>query len=291
MKKTALIFTFFIAFCQITSAQKAYLTYKDAALSKNSHEKYDKARSYLSDEKPRKAVEYLEQALKETPNFIDAQILLGDSYYALNNYERARTELEKAVKMDSLYMPKALFVLGSYCEKEKKHLAAARFFERYVALERSLALEKAAAKLTPMTETVADRVEKAEMLALHHRFRYDGYAHPVPFAAKNLGDAINTPELEYSPCMSVDGKTLIYTRRIGMQEDFFISKKDSANNWLKAFDLGKPINTDDNEGAQTLSADGKTLIYTACNRKDGYGSCDLLISEYKNGAWTTCKAP
>ncbi len=262
-------------------AQKNYLTYKDKELPKSSLEKYEKARSALSDEKPKKAIEYLTNALKETPQFIDAQMLLGDAFYATNDYDRARTEMEKAVKMDSLYMIKALYYLGKYCERDKKYLASARFFERYAALE------IAQAKNIKLPETTLERIELAKLWALHTRFRAEGYAHPVPFAAKNMGDGINSSAPEYSPSINIDGKNLLFTRRVGLQEDFYISKKDSANNWQKASDLGKPINTDDNEGAQTLSADGQTLIYTACNRKDGAGSCDLLISEYKNGAWTT----
>ncbi|MFT5801262.1 MAG: outer membrane protein OmpA-like peptidoglycan-associated protein, partial [Nonlabens sp.] len=38
--------------------------------------------------------------------------------------------------------------------------------------------------------------------------------------------------------------------------------------------------------AQSISADGKLLVFTACTRRDGYGSCDLYFSEVIDGRWT-----
>ncbi|RMG80519.1 MAG: flagellar motor protein MotB, partial [Bacteroidetes bacterium] len=44
--------------------------------------------------------------------------------------------------------------------------------------------------------------------------------------------------------------------------------------------------TENSEGAHTISADGHLLIFTACNRKSGFGSCDLFYSEYDCGEWS-----
>ena len=38
------------------------------------------------------------------------------------------------------------------------------------------------------------------------------------------------------------------------------------------------VNTVENEGAQAISADGKLLVFTACNRRGDFGSCDLYYS-------------
>jgi outer membrane protein OmpA-like peptidoglycan-associated protein len=69
------------------------------------------------------------------------------------------------------------------------------------------------------------------------------------------------------------------------QEDFYYSIRDS-NGWHKSIPLGMPVNTEENEGAQTLSADGRVLIFTGCGRADGVGSCDLYISVNQDGTWT-----
>jgi len=46
------------------------------------------------------------------------------------------------------------------------------------------------------------------------------------------------------------------------------------------------LNTNNNEGAHTISADGKIIYFTACNRSDGYGSCDIYRSYKRGNIWT-----
>ena len=78
------------------------------------------------------------------------------------------------------------------------------------------------------------------------------------------------------------GDLLIVTRRIeekgGDNEDFFVSSRREDSTWSKLISLGKPFNSSLNEGALAYSADKNTVIYTACNRRDGFGSCDLYFS-------------
>jgi len=45
------------------------------------------------------------------------------------------------------------------------------------------------------------------------------------------------------------------------------------------------INTRENEGAAAISADGRVMVFTSCNRRDGFGSCDLYISYYEGDSW------
>ncbi|GAA5035054.1 hypothetical protein GCM10011506_28610 [Marivirga lumbricoides] len=47
------------------------------------------------------------------------------------------------------------------------------------------------------------------------------------------------------------------------------------------------INTSDNEGAAAISADGRVMVFTSCNRRGGLGSCDLYISFSEDGKWQT----
>ena len=76
--------------------------------------------------------------------------------------------------------------------------------------------------------------------------------------------------------LSIDGKEFFFTRRLrGFDEDFFSAKWDGKD-WVKAAPLGGNVNTDQNEGAQMISQDGEWLVFTACNRKDGWGSCRYL---------------
>jgi hypothetical protein len=72
--------------------------------------------------------------------------------------------------------------------------------------------------------------------------------------------------------------------RLDFQEDLYYSKKE-GNSWTARVAAGAPLNTIDNEGAQTITADGRYLYFTACNRQEGKGKCDLYVSAWKDGKW------
>lgn len=116
---------------------------------------------------------------------------------------------------------------------------------------------------------------------------------PKKVIVTNLGAGVNTPYPDYSPVVSLDEQTLIFTsRRPGGYSDakepngqYFedIYTSDYAGDkWGKAKSIGTNINTAGHEATINLSADGlKLLIY-----KDHNGNGDLYLSEYKDKAWS-----
>src|SRR5690606_22308874 len=63
-------------------------------------------------------------------------------------------------------------------------------------------------------------------------------------------------------------------------------KKNEQGEWLPAEPMPGSVNTPMNEGAQTVSQDGQWIVFTGCNRKDGFGSCDLYISYLDDNGWS-----
>ncbi len=124
------------------------------------------------------------------------------------------------------------------------------------------------------------------------RFAIDAIKNPVDFNPVRLSTNINTDKDEYWPSISLDGEKLVFTRKQKLpsgvfQEDFFISEFDSLG-WNNAKPIDE-INTYENEGAQALSADGRLLFFTACNRADGFGSCDIYYSVFNGKVWSSPK--
>lgn len=114
---------------------------------------------------------------------------------------------------------------------------------------------------------------------------------PVPFSPQPVPGAINSTEhMEYFPSLSIDGERMIFTRRVnGQQEDFYQSERGADGNWSLPIALDG-VNTDFNEGAQSVSADGRLLVFTACDRPDGAGSCDLYYTEMDEaGNWAVAR--
>jgi outer membrane protein OmpA-like peptidoglycan-associated protein len=138
-----------------------------------------------------------------------------------------------------------------------------------------------------------------DLLKKSHEYALWALQNPVAFVPENLGSAINTADDEYLPCLTMDGKTMIFTRRFANenqhneQEDFFVSYWND-NQWMEAVPIGAPINTEYNEGAGTISADGRILIFTACAGvgreygagRNGFGSCDLFVAFKEDENWS-----
>ncbi|MFH0896275.1 MAG: OmpA family protein [Bacteroidota bacterium] len=120
------------------------------------------------------------------------------------------------------------------------------------------------------------------------------FENPLDIKIDNLGPSINTKQAEYSPVISKDEKTIIFTsRRDGstggnkddkgkFYEDIYIATKDGSGVWEAAKPIGNNINTNRHEASISLSADGKQLfIY-----KDDGGDGNIYTSFNKDGNWS-----
>ena len=254
---------------QTESKTEPYVTKKTAkGKAKNMYErgmKYNQARENA------KAIRDFEKALSIEPRFIDAQIQWAALKYDDGNFKEAEIGFEKVLEIDPMYKKKVFYTLGVTEWKMDKFDEAAQHFKDYI-------------DTNPKNEILK---VKARRLMGNCLFADKAYKNPVPFKPVSLGENVNTNLPEYLPSLTADGNMLIYTTRINNQEDFFISEKIDGQ-WGKGKALAK-LNTPDSEGAQSVSADGKFIVFTACRRRNGYGGCDLFYSEFKNGKWNAAK--
>jgi tetratricopeptide (TPR) repeat protein len=115
---------------------------------------------------------------------------------------------------------------------------------------------------------------------------------PIKVIVTNLGEGINSKYADYSPIVSLDEETLIFTtRRKGGStdriepnglyfEDIFVSEAKDEK-WQAAKSISQKINSQGHEATINLSADGlKLLVY-----KDDAGNGNIYISEFKNNEW------
>lgn len=115
---------------------------------------------------------------------------------------------------------------------------------------------------------------------------------PKKVTITNLGKEINSPYADFSPVVSLDEETIIFTsRRPGGAsdnkelngqyfEDIYISHYVN-DKWEPAASIGTNINTPAHESTVNLSADGqKLLIY-----KDEGGNGNLFLSELIGNKW------
>ncbi len=107
--------------------------------------------------------------------------------------------------------------------------------------------------------------------------------------AVNIGGIINTPNWESQPIISSDGQKLFFaSKRNGGKggSDIWMSIRLKNNQWSPPINLGDSINTQKDEMAPFLHADGNTLFY-ASNGHPGLGGYDLFVSRLDEiGRWS-----
>ena len=97
----------------------------------------------------------------------------------------------------------------------------------------------------------------------------------------NLGPEINTEFDEKTPFIHGDCQTLYFSSNghggVG-GFDIFLSRLDKYNNWSKPKNLGYPLNSEGDDVAYVVSADGKRLYFSNKNIS-GKGGWDIFCSD------------
>lgn len=105
---------------------------------------------------------------------------------------------------------------------------------------------------------------------------------PLNIQPKKLSTEINQLEQQYFPVISPTQNELYFTAKTSQSdENIFVCYKKNGT-WLSPKPLESTINSSYNEGTCTLSGDGRTMVFTSCEGRNSFGSCDLYIS-FKNG--------
>lgn len=248
--------------------------YNPEKVSKKAKVIYFEAYDLASEGAYIKSLKKLEQAIKIYPNYVEAFLSRAGIYADLKNYDSSVRNFEIAFSLDSVFCSEYLLPysisLAGIGKFEEALLKANHFLKNEDLNEQS----KKSANYRISTYSFALNYKKN---------------HPVDnynFELINLGDSVNSNALEYYPSLTIDGKKMIFTRRIEDDEDFYESEWID-NKWSKAIAAPGKINTNLNEGAQNISQDGNWLIFTGCNYPEGFGSCDLYISyKTKSGGWS-----
>ncbi len=264
------VFTFYFllfTFC-------AFAQYDPSKINKKAIEAYDKGIGKAQAGNYKDALESLQEAVQRDGNYVEAYLSLAGVYGQLKDYRQSTLFYEKAFALDSNYT-------SDFRLPYSINLAGMGEFDKAL---NTINILLSKPNLNSNTRKAAEYRRKTFQFAVDYA-KNNPHKNYV-FAPQNLGDAINSPESEYFPSMPVDGSTLIFTRRLNnFNEDFFASRKN-ATGWDKAFRLTGSINTPQNEGAQNISQDGNWLVFTGCNRPDGFGSCDIYISYLTNDGWS-----
>jgi outer membrane protein OmpA-like peptidoglycan-associated protein/Tol biopolymer transport system component len=280
MKRKAfsvLILGFFL--CLITDAYSQ--TSPLSTRSKKAAAMFTEAINYYDQKDYQKAMRILDKATQDDTSFVEAYILKGDILSEQRYPREAIRQYKKGIGANPDFSPVLYFIVANVELMTGLYSDARNDYEKFLSYP----------------DQPNDKREKANRNIKSCDFGINSMAHPVPFKPINLGDSVNSPYDDYMNAVTADEQQLFLTRKLPrthhavneaseFNEDFYKSVKiDSV--WRKAVNLGPPVNTEGNEGALCISPDGKYIFFAACDRPDGYGSCDLYWARKTGDVWST----
>lgn len=265
---TTLLLSFFFASAQWYDPQKV-----DVKLGYKYAEGLNEARyrNYA------KAISIFDECIAKDAKFVDGYLSKAGVFSEQKKYNESVAIYRKAKSLDSVYFSNFLLpysiALAGNGEFEEALSSINRFLEKPNLHER-------VAKAANYRKTCYE-------FAVEYKKQ-----HPVGgyvFKPQNMGDSINSSLSEYLPSLTIDGNTIIFTRRVKtngthLNEDFYVSEKKNGV-WSKATELPGELNTESNEGAQNISIDGKLLFFAANYGNEGEGNFDIYMSNLNKNGW------
>jgi len=267
-----------------TKSKKAIKLYKKAQQAPNTLDLNTNQPDYNS------GLKYLVKALTKDPNFVEAHLLKARYHEAQRNYKDAIEHYNRAVFIN----PSHSLINATHFDLASLQIAIGDYDNALKNIEIFISNPVA-------PEEWLGSASKIQACA---KFAQHAIQHPKPFNPINMGSQINSVFAEYFPTLTIDGRTILFTRllpvthgkkldRSDEQEDFFFSIFIDEV-WSKAQALPRNINTENNEGAPSIAPDGKGLIFVACSdasgqyygqNRTGKGSCDLFYTKKIGSRW------
>lgn len=221
------------------------------------------------------ALESFLAAYALNPDDASVNFKIGLTYLYSETKSKAASYIDKAYRLNPAVNPDIDYHLGIAFQNTNEFRKAIEHFERFKKKKKelgSIADERIAEC------HIADSLSQMELNVV----------------IENLGPVINTPYNDYSPIISADGNTLIFTsnrtddpakaKANANFEDIYVATRQ-GNTWSEPKLIGANINIKYNDAAASLSPDGKTLFLYY---EEGEG--DIYTSRLEGGEWSKPKA-
>jgi len=238
--------------------------------------KYKQCEELFLQGKYDKAISAFQKLSDQFPKDVKSNVRLAELFYVKKDKTNTLYYANKAIDLNADIAYSPLTTLTNKMNRNKDDELAILILNR-------------------LSVSTTDSVKMQRSYMNREKLALQQYADRTPVPGvhlENMGDSINSLEDEYLPSISLDGNTLVFTRKVGGgNEDFFIAKRDSNQIWHKAKNMGYPPNTNMPDGAATLSADGYYLFYTRCDMRSpngiSGGGCDLAFSYREDSVWSS----
>lgn len=269
MLRTSLCAFLLVLLCSTTLwAQK-----EDAKLKKY----YQKAYSFFARDDYEECEIWIEKALERDSTHIPSLNLLSDVWNIRRVFSQELKVYERILRVDSVNL--------------RAHVNAADIY--YKTGQFGLALKKY--QYLKRAEWLPERYEKlVNKNFKKSQIAFEIVSTPKEFNRQLVKGEANSALDEYWPFITPDGKRLYFTRTNITQtaddpnrrEENIYETQVDGESWTRLKKLPKHINSIENEGAQCITQDGKTMFFTVCKTTKGrQGDCNIYSAKWENGQW------
>ena len=220
------------------------------------------------------ALSHFKKVLKRFPDFAPAMRSAGACYELMGDFDDASKFYLQALNSNPRFSRALYFESAKMYYQTGKYRQALEYFQQFDSLRNfeptyfayngveELKIEQS------YYEKLANSI-RACTVALDSMQFWN-----IP-SVTNLGNAINSGADEYFPFLSNDGNTIYYTTRKNEKSDenLYFSSRPKGD-WRN----GEPLdgfNSPENEGMVSMVRDGRHLFFTACQRQEVLGPCDI----------------
>lgn len=225
---------------------------------------------YYSKKEYKGALEHYLKALDINPDDAKLNLQIGLSYLYSETKSKAARYISKAYRLNPTINDEIDYHLGVAFQNTNEFIKAIEHFQQFKKKKSGLA---AIADKKIQECRIADSLSQYELNVIIENVK-----------------PVNTEFHDYSPIISADGNTLIFTsnrsdderavRTKTNYEDIYISRRN-GDVWEAPKKISANLNQKYNDAAASLSPDGKTLFLYY---EEGNG--DIYYSHLENGEWS-----
>ena len=241
-------------------AQQAKLS----TTSKKAADLYGKADEYLKARNFNKAIDALNDAKQKDSTFGEAYLKLSGLYKVMGNKEASFQNYRQGLRL----LPFNPALQSEYLNFADQSMALGQYGLARTYYEKFL---QAAPKNAKAVQQAQDKLKSIA-------FAEETIKTPVNFKPSQLPAPLNKFVLQYFPAITANQRHILFTARNGIRpehdENLFVAVR-REDGWTEPVSISPIINSRLNEGAGSISGDGKTLVFASCDRPGSFGSCDL----------------
>ena len=233
---------------------------------------YESARQLIKEREFDGGISLYKKCLVKEPTFVEVHWALASIFKNLGDLERSFYHLDQyylGTDKSGISVPKLMILVKAYFKNG--------FYGK----------AKACLDQIQLYQIPADQDDS--LLIASVAYAYKNQKTKAGVMPKSLPSSVNRYPTQYFPTITIDNNTLIFTKRAGpsgsYDEDLVVSYRE-AGIWSPATLLSNNIHSEFNEGAASISADGRTLIFTMCDKGQTFGNCDLFISRKYGEVWS-----